>query len=219
MCGRYTLSRPDRLPEVFEISKVHIPPRFNIAPTQEVPVVCWQEGKRFLHWMRWGLVPSWTKEFPPASRLINARSETIWSRPAFREAARARRCLIPADGFYEWKRTGKGAQPYFFSFSDQQPFGFAGLWDVWDGAGAPLYSCTILTCPAGPAVAPIHDRMPVILHREDYHTWLVPEADAAGLRSLLLRPRQEGLSGYPVSRKVNHPAYDAPDCVVPLDPD
>jgi putative SOS response-associated peptidase YedK len=152
-------------------------PRFNVAPTQQIPVIRQspKEPIRELSLMRWGLIPSWARDQSVAARTINARSETAATKPAFRDALKSRRCLIPADGFYEWKRDGKTKQPYCFEVNDGELFAFAGLWDRWkDISGQWVKSCSILTTTPNAVTSVVHDRMPVILDRESYDMWLDP---------------------------------------------
>src|ERR671917_2228509 len=168
MCGRYTLTTPvERLAEEFgfEASSVELPPNYNVAPTQQVAAVLEEGGERRLEVLRWGLIPSWADDPGIGSRMINARSETAPEKPSFRKAFRERRCLLPADGFYEWQRTDDGKQPYHFRMKDGRPFAFAGLWESWKGAGenGGLRTCTILTTAPNEAVAGVHNRKPVIL--------------------------------------------------------
>ena len=179
MCGRFTLRAPASvIAEQFALFEV--PPftaRFNIAPTQPVPVIRMRpgpslrarRGSRELVWLRWGLVPGWAKDPAIGSRLINARAETAAEKPAFRTALRQRRCLVAADGFYEWQQAGRTKQPYFIHLRDDRPFAFAGLWEAWEGADhAWLETCTLLTTGPNDVVRPIHDRMPVILPPQAY---------------------------------------------------
>lgn len=219
MCGRYTLSQTGELPAVFEISEIRIPPRFNIAPTQEVPIVRISENnQRQLDIFRWGLIPSWTRDAVRASSLINARSETAESKPAFREAYRRRRCLVPADGFYEWKSLAGAKQPYLVRMSNLSLFAFAGLWEsLRRGAGKELHTFTILTCQPNDLVAGIHNRMPAILPRETYDRWLDPATLSCELKSLLAPYPGDQMSAFPVGRLVNSPRNDVPDCMEPLD--
>src|ERR671916_3384872 len=166
MCGRYTLSTPaGRLAEEFRLDDaVEIPPSYNVAPTQQVATVLEEEG-RHLEMLRWGLVPSWADDPGIGARMINARSETAAEKPSFRSAFRERRCLIPADGFYEWKRENGAKQPYYFHMQEGRPFAFAGLWESWNREGE-IRSCAILTTQANDVVGEIHERMPVILPRD-----------------------------------------------------
>jgi len=230
MCGRFTLRAPASVvAEQFALLEVPaFAPRFNIAPSQPVAVVrLAPDGvspRRELVWLRWGLIPSWGKpakkpEGGPAlpRDWINARAETAAEKPAFRAAFRRRRCLVLADGFYEWRKTGRQKQPYFLRLRDDRPFAFAGLWEAWEGAEhSYIESCTILTTDANERVAPIHNRMPVILAREDHDRWLDPSEQRGGALAALLRPfPSDAMEAYPVSRAVNNPKHDAPDCIEP----
>jgi putative SOS response-associated peptidase YedK len=219
MCGRYTLSQAGDLPAVFEISETRIPPRFNIAPTQEVPVIRLSEtNERSLDTLRWGLIPSWTRNPAKVPSLINARSETAGKKPAFRDAFRKRRCLVPADGFYEWKNLPGRKQPYLVRMSDRSLFAFAGIWESFHNElGQELQTFTILTCKPNDVVASIHDRMPVIMPRQDYSTWLDPVATDCDLRSLLVPYPSGQMAAYPVSRLVNSPRNDMPACMEAVD--
>ncbi|HLV87177.1 MAG TPA: SOS response-associated peptidase [Candidatus Sulfotelmatobacter sp.] len=180
MCGRYRLSRRKQLvEEYFDVSSDcdDWSPRYNVAPTQPVPVIRQhpKEPRRDLSLMRWGLIPSWSKDASGSAKMINARSETASQLPAFREAIQLRRCLIPADGFYEWKRAGSARQPFCFEVEQGQLFAFAGLWDRWRNLdGQWVRSCSILTTTANAVTSPVHGRMPVILERCDYDLWLDP---------------------------------------------
>ena len=179
MCGRYRLSRRKQLiQEYFDTTEeVDWEPRYNIAPTQTVPVIRQdaREPMRRASLMRWGLVPNWAKDVTVGARMINARSETAAEKPAFKELLQRRRCLIPADGFYEWQKTGKSKQPYCFEMVQREPFAFAGLWDSWRTPdGATLETCTILTTTPNQLLADIHDRMPVILPSASYDRGLIP---------------------------------------------
>jgi putative SOS response-associated peptidase YedK len=223
MCGRFTLrATPEQLTEVFNL--VRVPenrPRYNIAPTQSVAVVrADSERKRELVMLRWGLIPSWAKDAGLASTLINARSETAAAKPAFRGAMRHRRCLIPADGFYEWQAIpgSKTKQPLWITLRDAALFAFAGLWEHWnDPANGPVETCTILTTSANALLKPIHDRMPVILHPQDYDRWLDPQnKDAATLADLLASYPAERMSITAVSTLVNSPRNEKPECLEPL---
>lgn len=221
MCGRFTLRvSPKVIAEQFAVFEV--PPftaRFNIAPTQAVPVIRLApeqaEPRRELAWLRWGLVPSWAQDASIGSRLINARAETAASKPAFRAAMRRRRCLVAADGFYEWRAGGPKKQPYFIHFRDDRPFAFAGLWEAWEGPQhAALETCTLLTTEANALLRPIHDRMPVILPPVAYESWLDPEVEAPQALLPLLAPHpNDPLEAYAVSGFVNSPAHDSPQCI------
>ncbi len=223
MCGRYTLTATnEELAEVFALLDVPaLEPRYNIAPTQNVPVVRVLETSRprLLHLLRWGLIPHWAKDPGIGSRMINARCESVDTKPAFREAFRRRRCLPLSDGFYEWKRLGTKKQPYYIRRNDGQPFAFAGLWEHWQGPDETLIdSYTILTTEPNDLVEPLHNRMPVILSPQDYDLWLDPEVQDARRLKPLLRPCDSGeFVADPVGTRVNNSANDDPSCVVPLD--
>lgn len=209
MCGRYAQrTDPKRLAQAFGVAEApEAEPRYNIAPTQEVLAVHQTAGGREMTLYKWGLVPSWAKDTSIGARLINARSETVAEKPAFRQAFKRRRCIIPADGFYEWQRTGGRKQPFYFRLRDESPFGFAGLWEHWEGDGnKSINSCAILTTEANEVLRPVHDRMPVILHPDDYELWLEGgEREQPLLRELLRPYPPEEMLGYPVSTLVNSP--------------
>ena len=221
MCGRYTLAvdDPDLLADRFDFPHQDLDRyrlRYNVAPTQEVPAVVFEDGNRRLALLRWGLVPSWAKDKSGAARLINARGESVAEKPSFRTAFKRRRCLVLADGFYEWKREGKVRQPFRFLLDSGEPFAFAGLHEVWKpGTSDELHTVTIITTAANDLVSPIHDRMPVILPRDVEAEWLDPETDASDLTDLLLPYPGEAMHSYPVSTLVNSPANDSPDCIAP----
>lgn len=222
MCGRYTLTSPtEAIVGLFRLSdRPNLPARYNIAPSQDVPAVrLGPDNAPALVLLRWGLVPAWAKEIAIGHRLINARAETVAEKPSFRAAFKQRRCLIPADGFYEWQKPPPGSkagkQPYWIALADATPFAFAGLWESWRAPdGATIESCTIVTCPANELVAPIHARMPVIVGPHDHHQWLAaPPADAARL----LKPyAAAAMTARPVSTRVNSPANDDADCIAAL---
>jgi putative SOS response-associated peptidase YedK len=218
MCGRYRLSRRKQLVEKYfdSTGDEDWNPRYNIAPTQPVPVIRQnpKEPIRELSLMRWGLIPSWSKDSSCAARMINARSETASTKPAFRDALKSRRCLIPADGFYEWLRTGKAKQPYCFEVSDGELFAFAGLWDGWkDANGNWIRTCSILTTTPNAVASGVHDRMPVILDPDGYELWLDPGMQNVAAISELLKPYDARLMRcYPVSTRVNSATNDDEDC-------
>ena len=221
MCGRFTLRAPASVVAaqfgLFEMPP--FTPRFNIAPTQPVAVVrACPEGpglERELAWLRWGLIPSWAKDPAIGNRMINARAETAAEKPAYRAAFRHRRCLVVADGFYEWQRTGGRKQPYFIRMRDDRPFAFAGLWESWHGPEeGPLESCTLLTTEPNELLEPIHNRMPVILAADDYRQWLDPTIQKPEAVAMLLRPLPaEGMTSYPVTTYVNSPTRDDARCI------
>jgi putative SOS response-associated peptidase YedK len=219
MCGRYMLTTPvDALRQMFLFTeRPNLAPRYNIAPTQEVPIVRpTRDGAgRELIMVRWGLVPYWADDPKIGNRLINARRESVARTAAFREAYQRRRCLAPADGFFEWQKDGRTRQPLVVRRKDQAPFAFAGLWERWpQPGGGVLRSCTIITCPANELIAPVHGRMPVILATEDYERWLDPSR-ADGRELLEPYPAAE-LEAFPVNPRVNSPQYDDPECIAPL---
>jgi putative SOS response-associated peptidase YedK len=222
MCGRYSLDAPGRaLAELLQLpSQPALPLRYNIAPMQSVPVArLAADGVRELVLAQWGLVPHWAKDPAIGNQLINARSETVAEKPSFRDAFRKRRCLIPADGFFEWAGAkGTKRQPFHFRLSDGLPFAFAGLWERWHGQdGEMLGTCCLLTTAANEVVRPIHDRMPVLLGPGDFGEWLDPEGKAAGLKALL-RPYAGGdLEAVAVSTWVNSARHEGPRCLRPAD--
>ena len=221
MCGRFTQAAPNEaIAELFQLPSVPaLAPRYNVAPTQEVAAVrAGAAGGRELVALHWGLLPSWARDRSAAARMINARAETLAEKPAFRAAFRSRRCLVVADGFYEWQRLGARKQPHFIGFADGRPFGLAGLWERWSGeGGGPVESCTIVTTAANEVVAPLHDRMPVILEPGEFALWLDPEVREPEAVRPLLRPHAAaGMRAHPVGLLVNDPAHDAPACREPL---
>ncbi len=212
MCGRYSVARPDELGETFELEEsppaVPLVPRWNVAPTQEAPVVRrTAAGRRRLDLLRWGLIAP--RATSPAGGPINARSETVETLPAFRDAFRARRCLVPADGFYEWLRLEGRRHPFHIRRRDRRTFAFAGLWSG---------SFTILTCPPNDVVRPLHDRMPVILPAAAWELWLAPAAEPAELQALLVPWATDELEAVPVSTAVNRAGHEGADCVREVPP-
>lgn len=221
MCGRYTfLAEPGEIAELFE---VEVPPalsrRYNVSPTQDVPAVRFDTAAahRELVVLRWGLIPFWAKDSGVGARMINARAESAAEKPSFRAALAKQRCLILANGFYEWKKTGPRKQPYYFRAADGLPFAFAGLWDTWQPPGKPaVVSCTIITTRANGTLAPVHERMPVILSRQDYDTWLRPGPLAPEILAKLLAPASDTfLSALAVDTWVNSPSHDDERCLSP----
>jgi putative SOS response-associated peptidase YedK len=223
MCGRYRLSRRKQiLAEHFDAVPFEDDwePRYNIAPTQPVPVIRQTPNFRELALMRWGLIPSWATDPGIGLRTINARSETIMTTASFRDPLRTQRCLIPADGFYEWKRAGKSKQPYCFEVGDGEMFAFAGLWDRWiDPYGKEIESCTIITTIPNSHLADIHDRMPVILPSGAYTSWLNPAMRNGRSALGWLVPYAGEMRRYPVSTKVNLVQNDDEDCSKPVEVD
>lgn len=238
MCGRYTsTSSVADLASVFEVDEVRadpLPPRYNVAPTLPVYAVALTRPKeeedkgprRALGTFRWGLVPSWAKDPAVGNRMINARAEGIADKPAYRNAVARRRCLIPADAFYEWqRRTGgdgrpAGKLPYAIRRRDGRPMALAGIWEVWRDKGdpdaEPVRSCAIVTTEANALLAPIHDRMPVILEQQDWAAWLDPSTDMAVVEKLMAPAAPEVLEAYPVSTRVNNVSHDGPELLEPL---
>ena len=220
MCGRYNLTLPpEEIAAHFGLANVpEATPRYNIAPTQDVlAIVPVENGERAAVFFRWGLIPSWSKEIKIGDRLINARAETVAEKPAFRSAFRKRRCLIPATGFYEWQKRDGFKQPYHVHRVDDQPFCFAGLWEHWENTGQSIQSCTILTTAANDLMAPIHDRMPVILPADAFAAWLDHRiSDPVRLKPLLQACSKEHLVAERISTRVNSPAHDDPACIKPI---
>ncbi len=220
MCGRFTLTVSARvLADLFDVEVPELAPRYNIAPSQQVLVVrATPVGAREAATVRWGLIPSWAKDPSIGNRMINARAETVADKPAFRSAVKARRCLIAADGFYEWRKINGGKLPHLIRFSDGRPFAFAGLWERWAGPGGETVdSTTIITTRPNEIVATLHDRMPVILPREAFDEWLGPAPlPRPHLEELLSPHPATGMEAFAVSRRVNSPANDDAQCIAPL---
>ncbi len=220
MCGRFTLSASlENIIQQFDVeNELVFFPRYNIAPTQNIPVICQTDNSsRQLVEMRWGLIPSWMKEENIGSGLINARAETIESKPSFRSAFKKRRCLIVADGFYEWKTENDIKVPYYIHLKEKHPFGMAGLWERWvSDAGHAIESCTIITTDANKTLSPIHHRMPVIIAADNYASWLDPgNEDVVQLKTLLTPNSKDQMAFYTVSRHVNNPRNDDSACIEP----
>jgi putative SOS response-associated peptidase YedK len=222
MCGRFLqLSSRDELARLFGFETADdVPdlfPRYNVAPTQPVAAVRLDDGRRAFAALKWGLIPSWAKDAKIAYSCINARAETVAEKPAFRAAFKARRCLVPASGWYEWQATGaKQKQPYHFRPRDGRPFAFAGLWERWRGQGeAPVETCTIITTEANAVSRPVHDRMPVVLSPGDFAAWLDPRTAAMNLAALLRPCPDEEVVAEPVGRYVSNPRHEGPLCLAP----
>ncbi len=219
MCGRFALiSAEEILKRLFALDEViPLEPRYNIAPTQEIPAVRYvpEIEKNDLSRVRWGLIPFWAKDPSIGARMINARGENLFEKPAFRSAVRRKRCLIPASGFYEWRKQNGKKQPYFVRLKEEECFAFAGLWDRWESEeGAIIDSCTIITMEANEKIKPFHDRMPLILPQEDYEKWLDPKNEYKRDIQAMIRPyASEAMVVYPVSPLVNKPQNDGPACI------
>lgn len=220
MCGRYSITTStEAMRRLFQFEEQpNLQPRYNVAPTQSAPVIRERDGARHIGMLRWGLLPKWSKDASGAAKMINARSETIAEKPAYREAFRARRCLVPADGFYEWRVQGKTKQPYRICLADGGAFAFAGLWESWadpneDGAIVETY--TVATVVAAASIEHIHHRMPVMLEVENYQTWLTGDSEAA---AALLKPfHDEKLRSFEVSPRVGNVRNDDPDLLEPYE--
>jgi putative SOS response-associated peptidase YedK len=223
MCGRFAFfSAHEAMLRVFELppDTPRVEPRWNIAPTRVVPVVRLDAARqRRLAMLYWGLVPQWAREKSIGARMINARAETVAAKPAFRSAFRHRRCLVIADGYYEWQATPSGKQPWFIARADREPFAMAGLWESWveTPGSPPLESCAILTTEAPPPLAGIHHRVPVVLPATAYSTWLEPQpADPTALAALLVAPTAGTLAAIRVSRRVNDARNEGPELIEPV---
>jgi putative SOS response-associated peptidase YedK len=220
MCGRFTLrASANNLARAFQITAMpNVERRFNIAPPQMVLSLHRTPVGREIRSLEWGLIPSWMKNTLMTGRLINARSETILEKPAFREAFKRRRCLVLADGFYEWQRIGRRKRPYFFSMRDNRPFAFAGLWERWKTeSGKVIESCAILTTSANEIISPVHERMPVIIHPNNYEIWLENSMSRHLLLMDLLKPYLGGdIVTHPVSLLINSPTHEGAALIEPL---
>jgi putative SOS response-associated peptidase YedK len=218
MCGRYTLRKPaTEIAEEFDLPEVPVlMPRFNVAPTQNVAVVRLEPDQRVrgLDTLRWGLIPSWADDPSIGNRMINARAETVAEKPAFRHALKAKRCLVVADGFFEWQKIDGRKQPFYIKMRDDHPFAFAGLWERWTRGDEPIESCTIITTGANELMQPIHDRMPVVIPKSAYDIWLDPTIkDPERLQPLLAPYPSDEMVAYTVSTLVNSPKNDVEACV------
>ncbi len=216
MCGRYALiTDGEELATIFDAPEfVSWSPRYNIAPTQTIPALLFADEGLSLRHLHWGLVPSWAKDRKNSGRLINARAETVAEKPSFRSAFRTRRCLVPADGYYEWVKHGNVKQPYFITHIPTRPFTFAGLWEQWqDPNGTTLSSCAIITTAANEDLSTLHHRMPVVVEPGDYARWLAPQTDKTDLQELLVPAPAGRFTAVPVSTYVNSAAHEGPDCI------
>lgn len=222
MCGRFTQSAPwEKVKKEFAAKTPEsnlFQPRYNIAPAQIVPVVRDAESERIISTLKWGLVPSWSKDADIGNRMINARAETLTEKPSFREAFSKRRCLIPTSGFYEWAKTDSGAkQPFYFYLKEKEVFGFAGLWEEWidKESGELLETFTIITTQANDVLKPVHDRMPVIVKATNYDEWLDPKIkDTEKLEKLLAPYPANEMDSHTVSKAVNSPTADSPELII-----
>lgn len=232
MCGRFTLaSDTETMRQTFLdfAMPMNLSPRYNISPTQDVAVIANTPTDTEIHpemgqveFFHWGLIPSWAKDPKIGNRMINARSETLAEKPSFRSAYKRRRCLILADGYYEWKQVpgDRRKQPVYIRLQSQKPFALAGLWEIWqaEGMDKPIRSCTIITCPPNALLEKIHHRMPVILPQDAYAEWLSPdERSADSLQPLLVPYSDEEMEAYPVSTFVNRPTNDSLACIAPFE--
>ena len=221
MCGRYTLTaKATAIQQAFDLDilPLDMPPRYNIAPSQMVPVVT-NTNAKVLSEVKWGLVPSWAKDKAMGNRLINARIETVTEKPSFRSAFKRRRCLIPLDGFYEWHKQGKSKTPMYVQMQGHELFALAGLWETWEKEGEPLHSCTILTTVPNEVVQPFHHRMAVILSPDQYDWWLSEDLFGEAEAKVLQEPFSgEGMEAYAVSTEVNNVANDHPALIEPYEP-
>ena len=219
MCGRFTLRTSSAvIANLFDgLTVPEIPPNYNVAPTQSVAAIRSVDAAPDFAWLRWGLVPFWADDLKIGNRMINARSETVREKPAFRAAFKKRRCLVLADGFYEWKKMEEGKQPVFIHMRDGRPYCMAGLWEKNDKSGQVVETCTIITTGPNELMRSIHDRMPVILAEQDYEAWLEPEfKDHDHLQSLLVPCPADDMEAWPVSPNVNKPSFNAPSCTEPI---
>lgn len=220
MCGRFALKTPtSQLANHFKLDEaIEIAPRYNIAPGTDIPTIRHSpEGKRVMHLLRWGLVPHWAKDPSIGNKLSNARGETVAEKPSFRDAFKRRRCLVPADGFYEWKAEGKLKQPYYFSMKDGEPFALGGVWESWRTPdGEILRTCCLITTGPNEIMLPVHDRMPVIVAPDSYEQWLTGES--ADAQALVKPYSVEDMQAWAVSKRVSRSGEEGADLVKPADP-
>jgi putative SOS response-associated peptidase YedK len=217
MCGRFTRTVDvEKIAQEFGVEEIELSlkPSYNIAPTQQVAAII-QDDKKRLVTMRWGLIPSWAKDESIGNKLINARAETVSEKPSFRTPFKRKRCLVIADGFFEWQKQGGEKQPFYIHLKSDKPFAFAGLFDVWDSPDETITSCAIITTEANELMEPIHDRMPVILSRKDADFWIATQDEPKDLLELLKPYPSKLMEAYAVSKLVNAPRNNTPDCVKP----
>jgi putative SOS response-associated peptidase YedK len=218
MCGRFVFTDPSKIKRLLPDAdtdqlRIELAPNYNISPSQNIPAVL-NDGSNKVRLIRWGLVPSWAKDISIGYRMINARAETLTEKPAFKRLIKERRCLIFAEGFYEWEKQGKSRRPYFIHMKDSTAFAFAGLWDIWEKEGSALVSGTIITTMANSLVSSIHERMPVILPPDYYGLWL---GNDVGNVTNFLRPYPtEEMEAYPVSSAIGSPAGNSPEFIDPI---
>jgi putative SOS response-associated peptidase YedK len=220
MCGRFVLENtPEQLMKVYRLSsRPDLSPRYNIAPSQQIAIVRQQNGgDRELVMMQWGLIPSWAKDPAIGYKMINARSETAHEKPSFKQALRSRRCIVPVSGFYEWEKKGKEKIPHYIHLRDGDIMSLAGLWETWKSPeGERLETCAILTTAANSLLKPLHDRMPVVLHNEEFNLWFNRDVDDINLLAELFHSYpSDRLEEHIVSKGVNSPSNDSPECIVP----
>lgn len=217
MCGRFTLKTPERIrfDRITEYGVETLIPRYNIAPSQDILTITERGAQREATFLQWGLIPAWSRD---AKGIINARVETIDQKPSFSDSFQKRRCLIPADGFYEWERHGKISQPYYFQMKDESAFAFAGIWDQWQGNGRSITSCAIITTTANELLAEIHHRMPVILDANSYDLWLNENCNPAKLKDLLVPFPADAMMSHAVSYDVNDTKVDEARLLRPVEP-
>lgn len=218
MCGRFALKNPKALKAAFDLKEMpDLPPRYNIAPSQDIAIIRADANGRHLSLAHWGLIPSWAKESDKSYSTINARAETVDTKPTFRAPFKRHRCIIPTDGFYEWHEEGGIKIPHHIGMTDGSPFALAGLWDVWKGPQGDVTSCTIIVTDANQFMKRLHDRMPVILDPNDYERWLDPAIqDTTSIKRLLAPAPNDWLTEWTVSRQLNNPRHEDPECAEPV---
>ena len=214
MCGRFAIKNPQAIKEAFQLETMpELAPRFNIAPSQDIAMIRFTPAGRQLVFARWGLIPAWAKQEKSGYSTINARAESVDSKPTYRTPFKRQRCIIPADGFYEWHTQSGVKIPHHIGRKDGAPFALAGLWDQWAGPQGAVLSCSIIVTTANAFMQRLHDRMPVILAPQDYASWLDPaNQDTATLKQLLIPEPADRLTAWPVSRELNNPRLDGPEC-------